>query len=142
MRNLMLALLALSLAGCVRYSHHHGGSHTSFTSQGGAGHLAENDQLEFTYRVEGANGIFDSDKVTLIFPDLRAGERNSFFLKDDRIAVQIAGEGRSTQTITHKHNKRQSAFTASYESGTNTITFCGRQVRLANRAQLILTEKQ
>ena len=133
-----LLTLALLLSGCVRVERNFGSSKTSY-KQHPPGVWNEH-WLVFRQRAEGKNAIFESDKVTLIFPDLRRRERNSFDGED--IAIQIAGEGSSETTRTCNRNGRITTFNARYKDGVSTITFCGREVKLAESGHKVILTNQ
>ena len=96
----------------------------------------------FTYRVEGDKAIFDSDKVSLVFPDLPARQRRIFALKNGFINVQIAGEGNSECTVSHRRNFTVATLRSRYSNGTNYFNFCGREVMLVDNARQAITRGQ
>jgi hypothetical protein len=129
-----LLALALLLTGCIRAERNFGASKTTQKTQ----HPGQwNDHwLVFRQRSEGNSAIFESDKLTLIFPHLNRRERNSFDGED--IAIQIAGEGTSETTRTCNRNGRVTTFHARYKDGVSTVTFCGREVKLVEEARKIV----
>jgi hypothetical protein len=92
--------------------------------------------LVFRQRADGTSAVFASEKVTLIFPDLKRSERNSF--DGEELAIQIGGEGRSETTRSCNRNGRVTTFRAVYGNGITTITFCGREVKLMDEAQTVM----
>ena len=131
-------LLTFLLTGCVRVERNFGSSKTTQKTQyPGQG----NDHwLVFRQRADGNSAVFESDKLTLIFPNLNRRERNSFDGED--LAIQIAGEGSSETTRTCNRNGRVTTFRARYKDGVSTVSFCGREVKLVETARkVILADK-
>jgi hypothetical protein len=133
-----LLALALLLSGCVRVERNFGSSKT-IHKQYPPGVWNEH-WLVFRQRPSGNSAIFESDKLTLVFPDLSRRERNSFDGED--IAIQIAGEGNSETTRTCNRNGRITTFQARYRDGVSTITFCGREVKLAESGHKVILTNQ
>ena len=132
-------LLTFLLTGCVRVDRNFGSSKTTQKTQYPSGPWNEH-WLVFRPRAEGKNAIFESDKLTLIFPNLNRRERNSFDGED--LAIQIAGEWTSETTRTYNRNGRVTTFHARYKDGVSTVTFCGREVKLVEAARkVILADK-
>src|SRR5687767_12208612 len=125
-------LLTFLLTGCVRVERNFGSSKTTQKTQYPPGQW-NNHWLVFRQRAEGKDAIFESDKLTLIFPNLSRTERNSFDGED--LAIQIAGEGTSETTRTCNRNGRITTFQARYKDGVSTLTFCRREVKLAESAR-------
>jgi hypothetical protein len=133
MKLFILVLLAFTVTGCrIQSSSYKHSGHNLITHTGAPAHPpAHPDQLVFVYRVEGSNAIFDSDKLTLIFPGVPKRQRDAFAFKSGFLAIQIAGHGVSESTVNSRRNFTTARFHSRYENGTNTITFCGRQVLLS-----------
>ena len=138
MRQIVSVLFAAALAissGCVRSGKHFQSSATkhSFTPV-----LQQIDprMLVFRQRADGKSAVFESDKVTLIFPELKRSERNSF--DGEELAIQIAGGGRSETVRSCRRNWRSTTFRAVYQHGVSTITFCGREVKLSDEARKVI----
>jgi len=128
-------LLTFLLTGCVRVERNFGSSKTTQKTQYPSGQWNDH-WLVFRQRAEGKTAIFESDKLTLIFPSLSRRERNSFDGED--LAIQIAGEGTSETTRTCNRNGRVTTFHARYKVGVSTVTFCGREVKLVEAARKVI----
>lgn len=141
MKLLVIFPLALALSGCHISAHRHSTGHFTTTQfSANAGKVIPPTNLMFTYRVDGSNAIFDSDKVTLIFPDLPAGQRKAF--KGGPFPVQIAGDGITETKVTSRRNLSTSSLTARFENGVTTFNFCGSEVTLRDGASIATTAAQ
>jgi hypothetical protein len=135
-----ISLLSLVFwAGCSFRSHSTVSSTSNSTAHSKANQPAAwstDEQLEFTYRNEDGKAIFDSEAVTIVFLGLSEGERKSFFFQGGKIALQISGEGNSESRVDCRNNFSKAQFRSVYQNGENTITFCGRQVRLVEKGKV------
>lgn len=130
----LMAVFALALCGCVRVKRNFASTKTSHSVTPGLQRV-DSRMLVFRQRAEGKHAIFESDKVTLVFSNLKRRERNSFDGED--LAIQIAGDGRSETMRTCNRNGRVTTFRAVYANGVSTITFCGREVKLMDEARKV-----
>ena len=130
-----MAVLWLAGAGCLGGSGSEHGSVSANLAMTKAKHSEERHWIELVYRAEGGDGILESDRFALVFPNLGVRKLRSFFFPEGKTAIQIGGEGVSEVSV----KNARSSFLSRYENGTNTIVFCGREVRLADQGQLILT---
>lgn len=142
MKRLMPALFLMALTGCVYRTQSHFSHNQTRHSTVGSHQWAQDERLELSYRVDGSDAILDSDRVMIVFQNLSDGERNAFSFQQGKVWIQIAGEGVSTVSVNCQSNRDKSNFLSRYENGTNTIQFCGREVRLANQGRLITTRNQ
>jgi len=131
----LVGIFAIASSGCVRVERSFGSTKTSHTVTPALQQI-DTRMLVFRQRPEGNSAVFESDKVTLVFPDLKRSERNSF--DREELAIQISGSGRSETMRSCNRNGRLTTFRAVYEDGVSTITFCGREVKLTNGAQTVL----
>lgn len=131
---LMVAMFLMS-SGCVRTERQFQSSRTMHTVTPVLQQIDPR-MLVFRQRAEGNGAVFESGKLTLFFPDLKTSERNSFDGED--LPIQIAGGGRSETVRTCRRNWRTTTFRAVYQDGVSTITFCGREVRLADEARKVI----
>jgi hypothetical protein len=143
MRQIGCALFAVMLlvsGGCVRKEKHFQSSRTHQTFMP-ALQQVDPRMLVFRQRAEGDSAVFESDRITLVFANLKRRERNSFDGED--LPIQIAGGGRSEVVRSCNRNGRTTIFRAVYKDGVSTITFCGREVKLADEARkVILGDKE
>jgi hypothetical protein len=133
---LLLALAAVLLSGCVWHKRTTSQERTFPHNSSGARQLASETELVFTCRSEGNDVVLASDKLTLIFPDLRRHDRKAF--DGEEFWIQIGGEGSSEVVRSYRRNWRNAKFHARYKDGVNTIQFCGREVRLENGARKVI----
>lgn len=131
--------MAALLCSCVQHSNRAVASAYAETHH--ASSALPEDQIEFTYRVEGQNGILDSDKVMLVAADLPKGERESFALNGNKLTLWIGGSGSADVSISHRMNTATSTLGSHYADGTNTVQFCGREFKLANKAKTLIVGK-
>jgi hypothetical protein len=149
MNRLLLIFVAIipAVTGCI--SHHFVSGQNSTTStqanfdrshnQGaGAPQWQGPDRLTLTYRIDRNSAVLDSDRLTLIFPNLSAGELSSFSFQGGELHIQVGGDGVSESTVSGRRNRDTATFHSHYENGTNTIQFFGRTVKLANQAHVII----
>jgi len=148
MNYLLLPILAISLAatGCVGVSQHSLSGQNSTTSsfehshhQGpGAPQWQGADKLTLTYSTGEHTAVLDSDRVTLIFPNLSAGEVSSFSFQGGELHIRVGGDGTSESTVIWCRNNDTATFHSRYENGINTIQFFGRTIKLSNQARLVI----
>ena len=133
---LLLALAGLLLNGCVWHKRTTNEERTFRQNSAGAHQLASETELVFTCRSEGNDVILESEKLTLIFPDVRRHDRRAF--DGEEFWIQIGGDGSSEIMRSYRRNWRNAKFHARYKDGVNTIHFCGREVRLENAARKVI----
>ena len=127
--------LALVLTGCVRVERKFVSRKTTHSVTNTSNRHHQH-WLVFKPHGDGKDAVFVSEKLTLIFPNLSRRERNSFDGED--IAIQVAGEGCSEVTRTCNRNGRITTFNGRYKDGVSTITFGGREVKLADSARKVI----
>jgi len=132
----LLAVVAVvGFTGCVSHQRSSASTRTSHSVEG-ARESVDRHMLVFRQRADGTSAVFESEKMTLIFPDLKRSERNSF--DGEELAIQVGGEGRSETTRSCNRNGRVTTFRAVYENGISTVTFCGREVKLMDEARTVM----
>jgi hypothetical protein len=145
--NLCVALLLPALAaGCAVHGHlyhHHSSSsyHTTVTSTGGL-NLPEEDRMQLRYTVRDGCAALESERAVLVFDGLTPAQRELFHFQGDQQAVQIAGNGLSSVSVTCVINQDQVSFSSHYAGGTNTLEFAGQSVRLVDGGRLLLAGDQ
>ncbi len=142
MKNMGVAFLLLALPGCASHSRSHSGHQHTTYSTSGPRPWADEDTLQLAYRVEGNDAVMDSNRLTIIFPNLPSAARDSFSFQQGKVSIQIGGESTSSVTVECRRNNDLSSFQSQYANGANTVTFCGRQVRILDHGRSILTAKE
>lgn len=138
MNRATVAIFALFLTGCVAVSRHSHSTANSTTHARIGPAFSDSESVILRYRVEKGAAILDSDRVTLVFPNLPDPELNAFNFQGGALAIQISGDGFSEATVNCQRNEFACKFNARYQNGTNQIEFFGRRVQLVNAATTII----
>src|SRR5687768_14189896 len=137
---LLMAVMGVSLSGCVRHRSGLTLQQTIRENSSGARQLAAENEIVFTCRSEGNDVILESEQLILVFPKVRRIERTAF--DGEEFWVQVGGEGSSEVARSHGRNFGTAKFHARYKDGVSTIQFCGREVRLENAARKVIVGEQ
>lgn len=77
-------------------------------------------------------------RVAELYHGAEGGERILLRCASGSEPIQISGSGTREATVSCRRNLASSKLHTRYENGTNTIRFCGREVKLANEGRLTI----
>jgi hypothetical protein len=135
-------LLVPFVAGCLMRSYHHSDIYRSTVAATPGLHLPDEQQMLFQYHIRDRQAALESKSVVLVFHGLTPEQKELFHFQGKEQAVQIAGDGTSTVSVTCTTDKRTVAFQSHYADGTNTLQFALQTVRFIKGGRLLLAGDQ
>ena len=139
---LCLLLLLLPVAvSCVMRSPHHAQYQTSVASTLGSQWPDEHKML-FEYHARDGHPALESDHVVLVFHGVMPKQQQVFHFQGKQQAVQIAGNGTSSVSVTCTIDRETVVFRSDYANGTNTLHFGQQTVQFSQGGRLLLAGDQ
>jgi len=134
-----LSLLLLSVAaGCVIRTHNHFSKYSSSVATSADSRWPDEHKMLFQYHIRDGHAALKSDRVMLVFHGLKPKQQRIFHFQGNQQAVQIAGGGTSSVSVTCSTERGPVSFRSDYADGTNTLQFGQQTVRFTQGGQLLL----
>jgi hypothetical protein len=135
-------LLVPVAAGCVTRSSHYSNTYRSTVAATPGLNLPDKQQMLFQYHTRDNQSALEAGSVVLVFHGLTPAQQQMFHFQGEEQAVQIAGEGSSTVSVTCATGRGSVAFRSHYADGTNTLQFDQQTVRFTAHGRLLLAGDQ
>ena len=140
---LWLTLLLLSVAaGCGMRNHQHSRTHQTSVAATPGTQWPDEHKMLFEYHSRDGHAALESERVVLVFHGLTPEQQQLFHFQGSQQAVQIAGNGSSSITVTCATERGTVAFRSDYADGTNTLHLGQQTVRFTQSGRLLLAGDQ
>lgn len=133
-----LVSLLLFAAGCSARIHRYSGNQSSSFAASPGLNLPDEDTMVFRYKMRDGRATLESQRVLLVFHDLKPDQQKFFHFQNEEQPVQIGGDGFSSVETTCGNGKSSVRFRSTYSNGTNVLQFGNQTVRLITNGQGLL----
>ena len=138
-----LPLLLLGLTSCsIHIRRHHSSSHQTSVAATPEVRWTDEQALRLRYGIRDEQTALESDRVVLVFHGLTPTQQGLFHFQGAEQAIQVAGPGVSTVSVTCSTERGSVALTSHYAEGTNTLQFERQTVRFVDRGWRLLAGDQ